>query len=140
VTTSHDVPPAPVRRAFVLWIAAVVVGVAGSVLGLVLTPSAPGASAGTGASGIAGFVVGLVVLALFVYLATRMRRGANRARVTLAVLGVATVLSSVVGALLTLGVARPISGLSLVPDLVQSVLVVGAVVSAHQGPAAAWFR
>jgi hypothetical protein len=56
------------------------------------------------------------------------------------VLGVATVLSSVVGALLTLGVARPISGLSLVPDLVQSVLVVGAVVSAHQGPAAAWFR
>lgn len=134
MATPSGAPPAPVRRSFVLWIAAVVVGLVGSVVSLVTTPTVA-----TG-GGVPGLVLGLVLLALFVYCAVRLRQGLNWARVTLTVVGGISVLSTVLGLLLSAGLGISFGAVSTIANLVQAALIVAAILYAYQAPANAWFR
>jgi hypothetical protein len=124
-------PPAPVRRSFVLWIAAVVVGLVASGVSLA---EAPAAAAPT------GLVVGLLVLVLFVGCAVALRRGRAWARLVLTVVGGLSVLVTVLGLLLSAGQGVTFGAVSTVAGLVQAALIVAAILSAHRAGANAWFR
>lgn len=127
-------PPTPVRRSFALWIAAVVVGLVGSVVAVLGTP-APGA-----AGGVAGTVVGLLFLGLLVSCALAMRAGRNWARVTLTIVGGVSVLLTVLGLLLSAGLGVAVDAVSTTASLLQAGLTVAAVLLAFRAPANAYFR
>ena len=127
-------PPAPVQRSFVLWIAAVVVGLVGSAVSLVGSPTVGAAS------GVAGLVVGLVFLALFVYCAIKLRQGLNWARLTLTIVGGVSVLFTVLGLLLSAGLGLAFGAVSTIANLLQAALIVAAIIYAFQPPANAYFR
>jgi type III secretory pathway component EscR len=116
-------PPAAVRRSFVLWVAAVVVG---------LVTSAVSLAGGPATVSPAGLVVGVLVLVLLVGCAVALRRGRAWARLALTIVGGVSVLVTVLG--LTFGTVSTVAG------LVQAALIVAAILSAHQAPANAWFR
>jgi hypothetical protein len=126
--------PAPVQRSFVLWLAAVAVGLVGSVVALVEDPTVGAAG------GAAGLVVGLVVLALFVACAVKLRQGLHWARLTLTIVGGISVLVTVVGLLLSAGLGIGFGAVSTIANLVQAALIVAAIISAHQASAGAYFR
>lgn len=131
-------PPTSVQRSFGLWIAAVVVGVLGSVFSLATSATVPNGLLATG--GIIGVVIGLLFLAALVYLALRMRQGESWARLALAVLGGVSAVFTVVGVLLTAGLGVTVGALSTVVSLVQAVLIIAAVIFSFQAPANDYFR
>ena len=131
-------PPAPVQRSFVLWIAAVVVGLVGSAFSLATTTAAP--TAGAAAGGFVGVVIGLLFLAAIVFCALRMRQGENWARLTLTVLGGVSAVFTVLGVLLTAGLGISLGAVSTIVSLVQAALIVAAILFAFQAPANAYFR
>ncbi|MEJ2863141.1 hypothetical protein [Actinomycetospora flava] len=130
--------PTSVQRSFQLWIAAVVVGVLGSVFSLATSATVPNGLLAAG--GIVGVVVGLLFLAALVYLALRMRQGESWARLALAVLGGVTAVFTVVGVLLTVGLGVSLGALSTVLSLVQAALIIAAIIFSFQAPANAYFR
>lgn len=125
-------PPPPVRRSFALWLAAVAVGVVGSVVALVGTPTAAG--------GVAGLVLGMVILALFVWCAFKLREGLSWARLVLTIVGGLSALFSVVGLLLSAGLGVSFGAVSTVANLLQAALIVAAIIYAYQPEASAYFR
>jgi hypothetical protein len=129
--------PTSVQRSFQLWIAAVVVGVLGSVFSLATSATVPNGYLAAG--GIIGVVVGLLFLAALVYLAIRMRGGENWARVALSVLGGVSAVFTVVGVLLTAGLGVSPGGISTVVSLVQAAIIVAAIIFSFQAPANAYF-
>lgn len=131
-------PPTSVQRSFQLWVAAVVVGVLGSVFSL--ATSATAADGYLAAGGVVGVVIGLLFLAALVYLALRMRLGENWARTALTVLGGISAVFTVVGVLLSAGLGVALGALSTVLSLVQAALIVGAILLSYQAPANAYFR
>lgn len=131
-------PPTSVQRSFQLWVAAVVVGVLGSVFSL--ATSATATEGYLAAGGVVGVVIGLLFLAALVYLALRMRLGENWARTALTVLGGVSAVFTVVGVLLSAGLGVALGALSTILSLVQAALIVGAILLSYQAPANAYFR
>jgi hypothetical protein len=127
-------PPAAVERSFWLWIAAVVVNLVGSLVSLVTTPPV------SALSSIVGLVVGVLFLAIVVFLALRLRQGDGWARLTLAVLGGLSAVITVLGLLAGAGLGVGFSALSTVVGFVQAALIVAAILSSFQAPANAYFR
>ncbi|MHC1562957.1 hypothetical protein ACR9E3_28695 [Actinomycetospora sp. C-140] len=139
MTAPREAPPAPVQRSFVLWIAAVVVGLLGSVIGFVTAPpipDLPGATAGA----VSGLVVGVVFLVLFVVGAVKMRQGMNWARLTLAIVGGISVLFTVLGLLLSAGIGFSLPLVPTIANLVQAALIVAAIIFSYQATANPYFR
>ena len=119
--------PKDVRASFVLWLAAVGAGVFETILAVIEAVS------GHLAVGTGGVVVGvsmrLLIFSAVVYVASRMLRGKNWARVTLAIgLGVIGTLSIVIGPVSWLveghTVGEFLAGAGLVPLLFASSRVV----------------
>ncbi|GAA4907827.1 hypothetical protein GCM10023204_11080 [Actinomycetospora succinea] len=131
-------PPTSVHRSFQLWIAAVVVGVLGSVFSLATSATVPNGYLAAG--GIVGVIIGLLFLAALVYLALRMRQGENWARMALAILGGISAVFTVVGVLLTAGLGVSPGGISTIVSLLQAALIIAAIIFAFQAPANAYFR
>ncbi|WP_285649071.1 hypothetical protein [Actinomycetospora sp. NBRC 106375] len=139
MTTPREAPPAPVQRSFVLWIAAVVVGLVGSVIGLVTAPpipDLPGATAGA----VTGLGVGVVFLVLFVIGAVKMRQGRHWARLTLAIVGGISVVFTVLGLLLSAGIGVRAPLVPTIANLVQAALIVAAIILSYQAAANPYFR
>ncbi|MFI9596943.1 hypothetical protein [Nonomuraea sp. NPDC052265] len=141
-------PPPVVHAAMLLWLSAVAAGAFETVL-------AVGRQLYEGTSGVVDLLPGaglrVAVFAAAVVLATRMRRGQNWARLTLAVgLGVFGTLSLVVGPVQWLlhggSIAEAVAGADTVSWLftISRVLhltaVLGAVTLMFQPRANAWFR
>lgn len=149
--------PKEVETSFRLWLAAIAVGLIGSIIGFLsldaiidaalsqpgldpatLTPEVRGA-ARVGA--VIGAVIGLLLLALLVAAVFQMRKGRNWARILLAVLGGLSVLSGLLG-LFSAGTTLSIGALgvlSLVLSVVQMLLIIGAIVFMFRGAAKPWF-
>lgn len=129
--------PTAVQRSFQLWIAAVVVGVLGSVFSLATSATVPNGYLAAG--GIVGVVIGLLFLGALVYLALHMRHGENWARVALGVLGGVSAAFTVVGVLLTAGLGVSVGAVSTIVSLVQAALIIAAIIFSFQASANAWF-
>ncbi|WP_127783445.1 hypothetical protein [Rhodococcus sp. X156] len=137
--------PADVDKAWKLWLASIVIGLIGTVVGLLATDrdklkqdliaegSAPAdVDAVVNATVVSIAVIGLIILALQLLFVFKMRAGRNWARIVLTVLGVVGVLSSVFS--LSQG-----SGLAAVVNLVSAVVVVAAIVLMYRPAAKAYF-
>lgn len=137
--------PDDVDKAWKLWLTSIVVGLLGTVVGLLFTDrdalkqdlleqgNAPSdVDTIVTATVVTIAVVGLIILALQLFFVFKMRAGRNWARIVLTVLGVIGVLSSVFT--LTQG-----SGLAAVVNLVSAVVVVAAIVFMYRPAASAYF-
>ncbi|GGM69793.1 hypothetical protein GCM10012275_45410 [Longimycelium tulufanense] len=150
-------PPRAVRLSRTLWITGAVLGAAGSVQQLAdrgrlleeLRRSKPDLtqeqldSAATGGV-LFGLLFTLGLLAVYIMLANRMVRGANWARVTLAVIGGLSVLFGMIGLVgIFSGLAASLGLHVGALDVVISVLVLGldaaALTAMFLPPANAWF-
>lgn len=153
VTPRTDSPP-EVRTAFVLWLAAIAASVLANLLGLLVfdevlaaalaqsgaetPPEAVAAARGIAYALLVGVVLATVAVGLF--LATRMRGGANWARIVLTVIGAVYVVFGVVG---LLGGPRTPGGvvgvLIAVLGAVEMLLILAAIWFMFRPRASAWF-
>ncbi|WP_157646936.1 hypothetical protein [Actinomycetospora chiangmaiensis] len=154
--------PVSVRRAFLLWCAALALYVIAQLLGVLFPPSAqdyaayfdslglpPEAeqqamqnigSAVTIAS-IVGLVVTVVLAGVFLWFGLRVRAGANWARITTAILAGIGILFSLGGAVTSLVAPVPVAagGVPSVLQLVTAVLLVGYLVLLFRKPSSEYF-
>ncbi len=145
--------PAPqeVETAFRLLIASVVIGLLGSLLSLPnfssLVDETVKASNGTVTEAtartgiIVGLVIGLVILALYLFFVFQMRKGKNWARITLTVLGALNVVFTLIGfasasALVGTGA---LGLLNVLISVVGALLVVAAIYFMFRPAANAYF-
>ncbi len=149
--------PKEVENAFRLWIANAVLGLIGVILTFALMGAIVDAAlknAGVsrsqlGAAGeaqvragmITGVIIGVILIALYVFFAFQMRAGKNWARITLTVLGAIGVIFILIGfggfgILLNAG---PLGVLSVILTIVQLLLVIGAIFFMWRPAANAYF-
>ncbi|MBA2309402.1 MAG: hypothetical protein H0W01_08935 [Pseudonocardiales bacterium] len=145
--------PAPkeVETAFRLLMANVVIGIIGSILSFATIPSLvderirtsdlPNVEAAVRTGIIIGVVIGLVILALYIFFAFQMRGGKNWARITLTVLGALSVVFTLIGiGTYSSLIATGLFGvLSVVISLIQLGLVIAAIYFMFRPAANAYF-
>ena len=145
--TPAGAPPQEVEVSAKLWFASIVLGLVAGLLTLLLTDrdalaqeiltadaaiTADQARSAVTVGLVVALVITLAILALEVFFVSKMRDGRGWARIVLTVLGVLSVLSSLVG----LGAGLTLGGLT---NLVSLVLVAAAVVLMYRPAATAYF-
>ena len=151
----REAPPEAVEQSYQLWVIALVVGLVGAIVRITLAVVfAPEISASVEASvfqpsvvpgalalGVIVFaVLDIVVTAVLLVVAMKMRAGRNWARTTLTALGVLGLLHALSTSFDITTIYRAGGVVASVVSLIYAALVVVAMIFAYRSAANAWFR
>ena len=151
----REAPPEAVEQSYQLWVIALVVGLVGAIVRITLAVVfAPEISASVEASvfqpsvvpgalalGVIVFaVLDIVVTAVLLVVAAKMRAGRSWARTTLTVLGVLGLLHALSTSFDITTIYRAGGVVASVVSLIHAALVVVAMIFAYRSTANAWFR